>query len=29
LVGLTRFTGDIGFYPEEFAKIIQTYIKAL
>ncbi|SFL97867.1 triose-phosphate isomerase [Pelosinus propionicus] len=25
LVALTRFSGDIGFYPEELAKIIEQY----
>ena len=26
LIGLTRFSGDIGFYPEECDEIIQKYI---
>ena len=25
LVALTRFTGQIGFYPEELKKIIEKY----
>ncbi len=27
LIALTRFSGDIGFYPEEFLKIVDTYMK--
>lgn len=26
LIALTRFTGDIGFYPEEYLQIIDTYL---
>lgn len=26
LIALTRFTGEIGFYPEEYAEIIRTYL---
>ncbi len=26
LIALTRFTGDIGFYPEEYGKIISLYM---
>lgn len=26
LIALTRFTGDIGFYPEEYLSIIKTYL---
>lgn len=26
LIALTRFTGDIGFFPEEYLEIISTYI---
>ena len=28
LIALTRFTGDIGFYPDEFCEIIETYMDA-
>jgi triosephosphate isomerase len=28
LIALTRFTGDIGFYPEEYFQIIETYMAA-
>ncbi len=28
LVGLTKFTGDIGFYPHEFAEIIDIFLNA-
>lgn len=28
LVGLTRFSGDIGFYPEEFIDIIRRYMES-
>lgn len=28
LVALTRFTGEIGFYPEEFLRIVEVYIEA-
>lgn len=27
LIALTRFSGDIGFYPDEYLKIIDTYLK--
>lgn len=27
LIALTRFTGTIGFYPNEYVEIIETYIK--
>lgn len=27
LIALTRFKGDIGFYPEEFLDIIRTYLE--
>ena len=26
LIALTRFAGEIGFYPEEYAEIIRTYL---
>ena len=26
LIALTRFSGEIGFYPNEFAEIIDTYL---
>ncbi len=26
LIALTKFTGDIGFYPEGYVKIVETYI---
>ncbi len=26
LIALTRFSGDIGFYPEEYGKIIELYL---
>ena len=26
LVALTRFTGEIGFYPDEFARIVELYL---
>ncbi len=26
LIALTRFTGDIGFYPDEYLKIIEKYL---
>ena len=26
LIALTRFTGDIGFYPEEYLEIIRLYL---
>jgi len=26
LIALTRFAGDIGFYPDEFLKIVETYV---
>ena len=26
LIALTRFTGEIGFYPEEYLEIIRTYL---
>jgi triosephosphate isomerase len=25
LIALTRFSGEIGFYPEEYLEIIKTY----
>lgn len=28
LVALTRFTGDIGFYPDEFLEIVRLYLGA-
>lgn len=28
LIALTRFVGDIGFYPEEYLEIIKTYLGA-
>ncbi len=28
LIALTRFSGEIGFYPDEFCKIIETYMVA-
>lgn len=27
LVALTRFTGSIGFYPEEFARIVESFLE--
>ncbi len=27
LIALTRFSGDIGFYPEEYIKIVEKYLK--
>ena len=27
LIALTRFTGDIGFYPQEYLEIVSTYVK--
>ena len=26
LIALTRFQGEIGFYPEEYVEIISTYL---
>ena len=26
LIALTRFSGEIGFYPSEYLEIIQTYL---
>ena len=26
LIALTRFSGEIGFYPEEYLEIIQLYL---
>jgi len=26
LIALTRFTGEIGFYPEEYIEIIRLYL---
>ena len=26
LIALTRFTGEIGFYPEEYIKIVELYM---
>ena len=28
LVALTRFTGEIGYYPEDFKKIVSTYLES-
>ena len=28
LIALTRFSGEIGFYPDEYLQIIQTYMQA-
>jgi triosephosphate isomerase len=28
LIALTRFTGEIGFYPDEYLQIIKTYLQA-
>lgn len=28
LIALTRFSGEIGFYPEEYLRIVRTYMKA-
>lgn len=28
LIALTRFTGEIGFYPEEYLEIIDIYMNA-
>ncbi|MDD5077317.1 MAG: triosephosphate isomerase, partial [Sphaerochaetaceae bacterium] len=27
LIALTRFTGNIGFYPEEYIEIVDLYVK--
>ena len=27
LIALTRFTGDIGFYPQEYLEIVSTYVQ--
>jgi triosephosphate isomerase len=27
LIALTRFTGEIGFYPEEYLEIIRLYLE--
>ena len=27
LIALTRFSGEIGFYPEEYLEIIDRYLK--
>jgi triosephosphate isomerase len=29
LIALTRFSGDIGFYPDEYLKIVDLYLKAI
>lgn len=29
LIALTRFTGDIGFYPEEYGEIVEQYVNNL
>lgn len=29
LIALTRFTGTIGFYPDEYVEIIETYIRGV
>lgn len=29
LIALTRFAGDIGFYPEEYLEIVSTYVKGV
>lgn len=26
LIALTRFSGEIGFYPDEYLEIIKTYL---
>ena len=26
LIALTRFTGEIGFYPEEYFEIVRLYL---
>ena len=28
LIALTRFSGEIGFYPEEYLEIIRLYLSA-
>jgi triosephosphate isomerase len=28
LIALTRFSGEIGFYPEEYLQIVRTYLGA-
>lgn len=28
LIALTRFTGEIGFYPDEYLNIVRTYLSA-
>ena len=27
LIALTRFSGDIGFYPEEYLQIVDLYLQ--
>ena len=27
LIALTRFQGEIGFYPEEYLEIVRTYLE--
>ena len=29
LIALTRFQGEIGYYPEEYLEIIQLYMEGL
>ena len=28
LIALTRFSGDIGFYPDEYLEIVRNYLNA-
>ena len=28
LIALTQFSGDIGFYPDQYIEIIRTYLEA-
>ena len=28
LIALTRFSGEIGFYPEEYLEIVKLYLTA-
>ncbi|MDT3358851.1 MAG: triosephosphate isomerase, partial [Spirochaetota bacterium] len=29
LIALTRFSGEIGFYPEEYLEIVRTYLEGV
>ena len=28
LIALTRFSGDIGFYPDEYLRIVELYMSS-